>query len=517
MLLTNDGLYWDGWYVFDWVKSRNWQMLHHFYDSLGLPLFGWVYRVFAFAPSLIATFMWATVLCFFANGVLTYQLGLKLANLTRGEALAIALLAQAMPLFTAAQDFIMFCFVFTHTLFLLSALLIAMAMRTTGWRQWCLRVIGVVGFYLSFSNAALLVYYGGFYILFFFSYRRISQLSFPTVVLLFVRRYPELLCLPLLAWRARTIFTPQYGWYEHYNKPDLSQVPTNLESFLRNVPSYTFETCTAWISAHPMIILTMIIGAMLWYVLGPKNGRFEPSTLLTFHFLWFGAILLFLSVLPFAAAGKDFGPVPTGVRSRHCILAPLPAAILVFMVVRLGLIWRFSVTRRLVAPVVASLSILLGIQIPNVYVNERAEWLFSRSLLYNAVRSEDVRDSSVIFLPGDFSLVNQTVYGLYAFKIAFGGMDRFVTNRGPLNGTFFTRWEIDGMLVDTTMLPNEFTHINRNGIQIRVDASRNRGNATDWQIVRRYLWLRYFGDRREFESFLGSLCTIRTSTLSRPN
>jgi hypothetical protein len=511
-LVTNDGTIWDSWYVYSWLKTHNWAPMYDFLSSVGMPSFAWLYWPFGSAPDIVGAFMWATFLCFLANGILTYQLGLRLTDLTRGEVLAISLLAQALPFFTAAQDFIMFFFVFTHTLFLLSALLIASAIRTSGGRQGWLRLIGVLGFFLSFSNAALLVYYGGFYLLFFFSYRRLNRLSLLPAAFRFIRRYPELLILPPVTWYARSILTPQHGYYEHYNEPQLSQVPANLETFFRNVPTYTFRTCTAWVSAHPVIVAVLIIAAALWAVLGPSSWRFRRSSLSVFHFLWFGALLLLLAVVPFAAAGKSFWRVPIGELSRHCILTPLPGAILLFAVLRLGFAWQVNATSRLMGPIVACLVIVLGAQYFPVYLNERVEWIFSRSFLYNAARNDEVGRSSVVVVKG-YILAKQTVYGLYAFKTAFGRMDRFVTNRLPANGPIFTPSEIEGMLRATTVLPSEFTQINREGRQIFVEADRNRGDATDWQIVTRYLRLRYSRDRKKFETFLSSLCTLRTSIL----
>jgi hypothetical protein len=516
LLLTNDGLYWDGWYVFDWVKNRNWPVLHLFYDSLGLPFFELIYRVFACAPTLIAAFMWATVLSFFASGVLTYRLGIELASLTRAEALAVALLSVGIPLFTAAQDFIMFPFIFTHSLFLFAAWLVSKAIPSSGPRQWILRFFAVVAFVLSFSNAALLVYYGGFYILFFFSYyRRHSHSSLVAAAWRFAARFPELLLLPPLTWYARSVLTPQYGWYERYNQPLLNQVPTNLGSFFRNVPAFTVKTAAATAFAHPFLVGTMLLAAVLFSILGPRDWHFRRSSLPTYHFIWFGGLLLLFAVIPFAAAGKYFWPAPIGEISRHCILAPLPAAILVVAVFRLAFTWRAEDISRAVAPILACLLAILGVQYSTVYLLERAEWIHSRSFLVNAVGNQDVRDSSVIFVRGKFSLLKEVVYGLYAFKIAFGSMDRFVTNRVPANGTFLTRAEVDNLLLSTSMPNSEYTRINRSGRQIQLDAA-NAGEATDWQIVRRYLELRYFGKREEMETFLAPLTTLKTSPLPAP-
>ena len=75
VLLTNDGTIWDSWYVLNWLQNKNWAALHEFFDSVGMPIYGWLYRPFAFAPEIVFAFMVATFLCLFAQSVLTYALG----------------------------------------------------------------------------------------------------------------------------------------------------------------------------------------------------------------------------------------------------------------------------------------------------------------------------------------------------------------------------------------------------------------------------------------------------------
>ena len=63
LLLTNDGTIWDSWYVLHWLQNKNWPVLHEFFGSVGMPIYGWLYRPFAFAPDIVEAFMLATFLC----------------------------------------------------------------------------------------------------------------------------------------------------------------------------------------------------------------------------------------------------------------------------------------------------------------------------------------------------------------------------------------------------------------------------------------------------------------------
>jgi hypothetical protein len=150
LLLTNDGTIWDSWYVLHWLQNKNWPVLHEFFGSVGMPIYGWLYQPFAYAPDIVAAFMLVTFLCLFAQSALTYALGKNLVGMRAEEALCLALLTQAMPVFTAGQDFIMFFFVFMHTAFMLAALLASLAASSSGRRQLVLNSASVALFLVCF-------------------------------------------------------------------------------------------------------------------------------------------------------------------------------------------------------------------------------------------------------------------------------------------------------------------------------------------------------------------------------
>jgi len=512
LLLTNDGTIWDSWYVLNFLETRNWPTMREFFGSVGVPLFNWLYPPFAWFPDPVAGFMWATFLCLFGSAILTYRLGSSLGRLTRSESLVLALVAQAMPVFSAAQDFIMFFFIFTHALFLAASLLAARMLSMHGRRQIVLRVLVVLAFYVSFNNSALLVFYGAFYLLLFFQYRRSGELPFPAALRRFVSSYPEFLLLPPATWAARPMVAPQYGWYEHYNSPiaNLWRLWPNLESFFSNSLPYHFGQTVAWPAEHPLAAAAMIV-AIVAYRMVPAAWSVKRSALPTVHLAWFGAVSLLLAVFPFAAAGKSFLPMPLGESSRHAILAGLPLAILGLAFLR-GLFLRRATQSQWLPPIVGCLAIVLATQIAPVYVAERAQWIYSRAVLYHAVRNSEVRNSSVILLQG-YSVVKQDAYGLFGFASAFGDLTRLVTARGPENRRFFTPSEIEKILLYTTFLPGNYRRIDPDGQQILLIAERVGGAAADWEIVSRYMKLRYFGKQSDLEGYLASLVALKSFVL----
>lgn len=514
LLLTNDGTIWDSWYVLSWLQNRNWRALHEFFDSVGMPVYGWLYRPFAFAPDIVGAFMAATFLCLFAQSVLTYVLARRLGNLNPGEAFCLTLLAQAIPVFTAGQDFIMFFFVFMHTVFLLAAWLASLAGVSSGRKQLVLNVASVVLFLVCFYNAALLVFYAGFFILLFFQFRRVRSLSFWTGALRFARARWYFLILPPVAWMLRHRLTPQFGWYETYNSPveNIPLILPSLLTFFTNVMPFHLVQLGRWFSGNLPVVFALIACVFAWFKFAPRSWSVKRGGSGTPEMFAFGALLLFLAIFPFAAAGKFFSPAPIGEPSRYTILTGLPLAILLFSVIRLAFLRRPGSTSRLVAPLTAACAIVLGCQIPPVYIAERAEWVFSRSVMENIAKNDEVRNSSVVIFQ-NFGMTSETIYGIYSFASVFGDFSRFVTALVPQNRQYFTPSEIAMNLRRGNDLPGIYRNVDPSGQQTLLLATRNPGGLTDWGITKKYLMLRYFGSASEMEAFLFSLTTLQAAVL----
>jgi hypothetical protein len=507
LLLTNDGTNWDSWYVISLTKSRHWATIKDYFNSAGVASYLYFFKAMGTFNNPISAFMCGTFTCALANNILIYIASIRLTTISKSEALCITLLATAIPVYNAAQDLVMLPFALGFTLFLVASILTQSSIQTKGWRHWCLRLSAVFLFFASFTNASLLVLFGGLYILALFRYQQTRIISFRSALLKFPIAYPELLILPPAYWAFRNMVTPQYGWYASYNSPlaNLKKIPGNLWSFI-NVPLFHAKQSFLWIAHHPFAVL-IIIGVTIGAVrFTPKTMSFQRGSTPTSTFVWFGSLLLFFAVFPFAAAGKHFAWMQLGENSHYFIQAGLPCSILLFAGIRFVFTRNNLQSAPYIFPTVAFVVMIFGCQLQGYYIAERAEWIFSRSVLHNAAQNEAIRASSLIAVQG-FSFAKQTVYGLYGFADALGGMTRYVTASAPQNQKFFTAPEIGKALLATTLLPNEFTRIDPSGQQVFLVAERNRGDATDWDLVKRYLSLKYFGPQKAFDDFLASLTT----------
>jgi len=55
--------------------------------------------------------------------------------------------------------------------------------------------------------------------------------------------------------------------------------------------------------------------------------------------------------------------------------------------------------------------------------------------------------------------------------------------------------------------------VDPSGQQTLLVANRNRGGLTDWELIRKYLSLRYFGSAVEMDAFLSALTSLQTAVL----
>ena len=199
----------------------------------------------------------------------------------------------------------MFFFIFTQTLFLAAALLAVLMSETARLAAGSRPGSGGARVRRGFSNAALLVFYGGFFLLLFLLpspwSRRSSRprgASSPAT--------PISCCCRPVAWFPRTWLTPQYGKYELYNDP-----AANLPNLFRISCPSSATSCPFtpgggdMPARHPLATALMVAGMALVARRGPEPGassaaRCPPSR----SFPSEGSLAL--AILPYAAAGKSF-------------------------------------------------------------------------------------------------------------------------------------------------------------------------------------------------------------------
>ncbi len=517
-ILTNDSPIWDGWYWLEWLKTKNWAPMREYTSAQGLPFHYWLFAAYAYFPNIVVTGMWVNILCLFFESVVIYWLALRLAALPAGEALSVAILAQAIPVFSGAQDFPLIALIAFRLLFFLSMIAATIAIESRGARHWMWRGAALVGFYIAcVTNGALIVFYGVAWLLFLFHYRRTQELPLWVAVRRFVTRFPDLLLVPPAVYAARTLFIPQFGWYETYNQPgaNLPVIHKLFASFFTNVIPYHFQATGSWFVDHPVATLLLGAGFVAWWLRAPRGWALRRGGFTTAQYLGFGAAALCLGVLPLAVGGKFFDLEPVGEPSRHCMLTSIPLAILLFAVVRCMVYWTGHGPSRTLPAIVGGMVIVFGSQYWPIYLGERIDSLYSQSVLRNLLHNEEVRRSSIILAGGRISAFRQRLYGTMVIGGLFGDKSRLVSQIAPRHPIGYLPADTEFHVLCTTILPSEFSRIDPGGQQTRIIVERAPTKLSAADLAWRELRLRWSGEVEQRDLFLAGLTEIETAVIRR--
>lgn len=510
-LLTNDGVYWDGWWLRTWLISGNWQVNHEFFSAVGMPLYAYVNWAFAGFSDPVPAMMVTTVGCFLIIGLLIYELCWRSGWLTAEEGLAVAVLSMSYPVFLAAQDIIMLFFLFTYTVFLASVLAALQSMNSAGGRAMAWRGLALVGLFTAGSNAGLLAFQGvSFAFLCACWIRRRPDETWWRKAVMFTIRHLDFLFLPFATWWFRHTFTPQFGAYANYNHPKFNPLWWRLrfDQFLTTTLEH-LETALAWLTDRPERWLLAGLLLAAWWRWARSAWMFRPGPARTRWLIVGGLMGLGLGILPYVAAGKSLTTV--GLGSRTGLLLGLPAGLLLFASLRGTLTLRPGRQQVLWWPLVILCAGLLGRKFTEAYLWERGHWIQSRALIELVAEDPLVRGSSYVrFEHGGAAATAEVTYLTYALAATQRPPTRqFATARSP--HALVHPDEIEHWLVRISgLLPSEALHINPAGSQVDVDYTLPRWPGTTWELLWRYLQSRQSADPKHWLQLRDQLAKVET-------
>ena len=510
VLLTNDLVYWDGWYLRVWLTSGNWAQTYEFFSSVGMPLYAYFNWAFAGLADPVPCMMAVTVACLLVSSLLTYEIGVCSAWLTAEECLAVALLGTAFPVFLAAQDIIMAFFIFTHTLFLVGVLAALRSMNACGGRAVAWRLAALGSLFVAGVNAGLLVFQGASFAFLFACWRRRHPCAWGAGTVRFTVAHLDFLLLPVVTWWFRHTITPPFGTYANYNQPKFDWLGWELgfKQFFSTTLSHV-GIALRWLAGEPELLL---VAGLLFFVCwwrAPAHWRFQPGPASTRWLFVLGALALVLGILPYVAAEKSLGL--SGVESRTGLLLSLPAGLVVFALVRkalTGLSGRLAV---LFWPVVALSVLALGREFTSAYLAERVAGIQSRALAELITENPLVRGSSYVRVTGDGSLLaTQVAYLTYGLGASRGlPLSLFATAQAPISKRIVSPDQIERSLVRrSVLLPREFLHINPAGSQVDVACTLPRWAGTSAELVWSYLATHWRGRPEEWRALRARLVQV---------
>ncbi|MBI5801340.1 MAG: SUMF1/EgtB/PvdO family nonheme iron enzyme [Verrucomicrobia bacterium] len=510
VLLTNDLVYWDGWYLRVWLISGNWAMIHEFFSAVGMPLYAWFNWMFAGLADPVPTMMFVTVACLLVSTLLIYEIAERCGWLTPEESLAVALLGTAFPVFLAAQEIIMAYFIFTHTLFLAGVLAALLSMDARGGRAMAWRGAALTGLFVAGSNAGLLVFQGASFAFLFACWRRRHPCAWWPGTVRFAVAHLDFLLLPAATWWFRHTVTPQFGTYADYNAPKFDWIGWELgfKQFLSTTMAHV-GIALRWLAGEPGLLFAAgLLMAVCWWR-APARWRFQPGPASTRWLLGWSALALGLGILPYVAADKSLGLA--GVESRTGLLLPVPAGLVVFALVRKALTCLPGRHGVLFWPVVALSVVALGREYTAAYLAERVAGIQSLALVELISDDPLVRRSSYVRVTGDGSLLaTQVAYLTYGLGEARGlPLSSFATAQAPVSKLIVPPDQIERSLVRrSVLLPREFLHINPAGSQVDVACTIPRWPGTSAELTWLYLAAHWRGRVAEWQALRARLVQV---------
>lgn len=505
LLLLNDGVYWDGWVYVPASMARDWSLLGPECVSAGFPLIEYMHRL-PMAFSSVAFGYRVTefaALLLISAGV--WRLCRRMGVLGRGEAVAVAAIALASPVFSVVVSQVFLHSLLNITAFIWALVLVECAESATGTRHLLFRLAGLLLFPVGFMFDGLLPMYYGCMLLILLAVAARQGLRFFPAMAKYLPRRLDYLLLPVVYWVLRNRLFPQRGIYAGeygvLSSPGLLlYVSRMLLRGLWSLLKDSLEQCIL----HPLVCLMLIlacgaVAAVLWR----RDESWGEVRCGARAVLAAGVGLLLLAVLPFALLGK--APDADAWGLRHLILVPVPLAVCSLGIARLagkdasGRVAKFSWILLLV--VLAGSAMGLG----RGYLAWQARWAKDRAVVLQLSRYAAPPPGTVYQIDDNTPAARLAYYRFYEWAGLLGqawGGQRWAARDmcGKENAETLKEPHFVSRLYNLGDFPS-------GGPLAEMHIRWARPDLTDDGVALRYLYYRFL-DRQKMQPFLSGLVTV---------
>ena len=417
LLLINDGVYWDGWLVYNSLLGGDWIILKNLFNEAGIDILVYLHLLMSYFPNLIFGYHLIAFLCIFISAFLIYKIGRISGFLNSTESLWISLISIAYPAFQISFELSIFPYLVCYTLFLFASFLMFLENRKKNKKNVVFKVTSLLCFFISFNLKSLLVFYFGFILLLALtSYPKESKLA-KSFFTRFITHHLDYLLLPILFWLTKEFLSPTYGLYSNYNNFHLSfnSLLSNLFYFIKNSIYGQFVASFTVLLAQPVVLFFVLIttSAIIFFIKpSTEKGVTKPV-----YILLFGLMLLGLGIFPYIIVGKS--PSVSGVSTRHAMLVGLPVAIILVASVRLlfkGTIYGFS---RKSWFLLTMLFFTFSFAMITNYLNWQVRWVKDRSVMSNLAQIKKAEAFSIFWIDDKYPVEGVDSYRFYEWSSMF--------------------------------------------------------------------------------------------------
>jgi len=511
LILLNDGVYFDGWIILNFIKGKDWAGLSNQFQEGGGILAGYLHWFLGHFPNIIFGYHLVAFVCIVSSGLLIYQIARLSGFVSREESLLLSLISLTYPAFQVGFELIILPYVASYSIFFLAVLLALWAEKMKKPAHYGLRLSAIVCFLVSFSINSLLVFYFGFLVLLVMFVRRMQSLSLREMLPHFLLRHLDYVFLPFLYWVIKEIAFPRHGLYINYNRFTFSPFAwiISLASFLYNGIFNQFNAALRELLNLPALAFFGILGilGMIRYFRGAFiHQSAKPSAL-----LGYGISLIGLGVFPYVVVGKMAGL--TGWSTRHSLLLALPVALVIVAITRL----LFSVPKAGLSRsgwILLTMLILgFGLTMASNYLDWQARWVKDRSLMVNLGKLDGANKYSVYWVNDQYLLGGESYYRFYEWSSLFKRVWGDETRIG-----FDQRHSTPKLLADYKPFFNKRYNLggfDPAGQQATLSIRRGKAEYSTIELVARYFYYRFLRQKR-LSDFLADVTQVQVQQLPPP-
>lgn len=511
-MLLNDGVYWDGWMVDSWQRTRNWKTMKRFFGEVGLPLYYYLHKFLAHFPARISLYRFIGFASTFLSATAVYFLSLHVGIVNEFYSFVIALLYLSYAGYHMNVDTnVSLQYTFPTAIFYWAAYLALASQDYFGPSHWSLRLISLLMFVVAFNANSILVYYFGFLGVKLLTSAALAGNVWSGIDYELLRNI-DYIVLPFLFWFLKERLTPRHGYYVNYNR--LRFHPLRFVRGFFNAVRYGVE------AAITSPIRSAVEENYLWVPLGASAAVFCAAA---YGFVEFpaisppvatalsiaGAVFLGLAAFPFVVVGQNFAP--GGWTTKHYMLFHLPVSLII-----LGLAGLLFPTRVMLSLVVFVL-VLNILHLNFVYLYYIAVVVKDRSWLYKLSRVDNAGRHSFFYISDSHSIQgdryypqNSPAYSFYMFEWLWGSKTHIGFAVPPSQHERLSGEQIRELLVATT-LDYDMQEVNIHGSQARLEIS-NGVERSPIRVALMYLKEKYL-PRGNVEKFLDRVTDLKYAAL----
>jgi len=333
LLLLTDYRLWDGWEYALWLGDpRQLPYLHRLFSEIGRPLDGLFWRPFVGLQNPHVVAKVAGVTAWIAHAVLMFECLRRPWALGPTAALAVAMLSVTCPVFRPLGELSLWMNTAAVAIFWAAMYFVLLCHESDSrTARFAFRGMALVALFLAINLNSLLVFFYGVAVALFMG--RVSQNGLPAAfakAAAVMRRYPDILLLPVLFWFWKSWLTPAYGPYAHYNRPTLDLLAwargylVLVMHFLAPVVLEPF-TKPGVIAASGLATVVVFVRLSAYptfrEAFGVHGLSMRPTVCAAA-----GVVLLLAASFPYICVGQVLADEPW--LARNNILTPLPLSLL---------------------------------------------------------------------------------------------------------------------------------------------------------------------------------------------